>query len=207
MYIPRHTLITDQTLMHRFMQRFSFATLVTVEQGSPFATHLPFMLDTQTGTCGTLIAHLARANKQWKSFAEQQEVLIIFQGDHTYISPSWYSEPVSVPTWNYMVVHAYGTPRIIEDEAAIVPMLDRLVQTHEQHYAQPWRMDLPEDYMHQQMQAIVAFEIELTRLEGKFKLSQNRSAVDQQRVIAALLASDDEMAQAVGHEMEKLQVK
>lgn len=205
MYIPRHTLITDQTLLHQFMQRFSFATLVTVEEGRPVATHLPFMLDTQTGTCGTLIAHVARANKQWKTFAAQPEVIVIFQGDHTYISPSWYSEPVNVPTWNYMVVHAYGVPRIIEEPAAIVPMLDRLVNTYEQHYAQPWRMELPEDYLHQQIQAIVAFEIDLTRLEGKFKLSQNRSAVDQQRVIAALLASDDPMAQAVGREMEKLQ--
>jgi len=204
MYIPRLNRVTDTALIHQFMQRFSFATLVTVEDGIPVATHLPFMLDPAAGEHGTLIAHVARANPQWKAFDQQREVLVIFQGDHTYISPSWYeAAPANVPTWNYMTVHAYGVPQIIEDQPQMVAMLDRLVNKYEQAYPKPWQMALSDADMQTMLQAIVAFEIPITRLEGKFKLSQNRSTEDQQRVVAALAGSGDPMAQAVGREMAK----
>jgi transcriptional regulator len=198
MYIPKFNAVSDPAVLHELMRQFSFATLVTTRDGAPFATHLPFLIYPDVGPHGTLIAHMARANVQWHDFERADEALVIFQGAHAYISPSWYAEPVSVPTWNYAVVHAYGVPRIIEDEARVRVLLRALVDQHEGGFEEPWAMDLPEDYLRRQMLAIVAFEIPITRLEGKLKLSQNRSAEDQRRVVEALAASEDANAQAVG---------
>jgi transcriptional regulator len=187
------------------MDRFSFATLVTIEGGVPVATHLPFVIDPpQDSEQGKLICHLARANKQWKTLSPDQEVLVIFQGHHAYISPSWYDPPIpQVPTWNYMVVHAYGLPQIIEDENQVVDMLRRLVDKHESRFEKLWQMDLPTDYLHSQVQAIVVLEIQITRLEGKFKLSQNRTPVDYANVVAALTASDDLLERELGEIMRE----
>src|SRR6266849_6044575 len=117
MYIPQAFRKEDVRTLHTFMQAYSFATLVTQQNGVPFATHLPFLLDNGHGPHGTLLAHMARVNPQWHDFDSAQEVLVIFQGPHAYISPSWYEDDValSVPTWNHLVVHAYVTPRRIED--------------------------------------------------------------------------------------------
>jgi len=121
----------------------------------------------------------------------------MFQGPHAYISPAWYETHPSVPTWNYAVVHAYGVARIVEDHATLHHMLEMLVDTHEAAFAQPWRMELPHDYLDKMMRAIVGFEIEITRLEGKLKLSQNRSEHDQQRVVAALGQSENPVERGV----------
>jgi transcriptional regulator len=201
-YLPKHFAITDRALLHDLMRQFSFATLVTVHEGRPVAGHLPFMLDAERGEYGTLIAHLARANQQWSAFAEEAEALVIFQGPHTYISPSWYETHPSVPTWNYMAIHAYGTPRLIEDEGRVRAALRALVDEHEQEFEVPWTMDLPEEYLRKMLRGIVAFEMPITKLEGKLKLSQNRSAHDQERVIAALAESADPLAQGVREMME-----
>jgi len=203
MYIPKFNAVTDQALLHDLMRQFSFATLVTTHDGVPYATHLPFLVYPDAGPQGTLVAHLARANGQWRDFAEEREALVIFQGAHAYISPSWYAERVSVPTWNYAVVHAYGVPRVIEDETRVLAVLQALVDQHEGGFEEPWPMDLPEEYLHRQIKAIVAFELPITRLEGKFKLSQNRSAEDQRRVVEALSSSADASAQAVGAMMRE----
>jgi transcriptional regulator len=168
------------------MRRFSFATLVSTDEGIPVAAHLPFMIRPDAGPNGTLVGHMARANAQWRSFDPAREVLTIFQGDHAYISPSWYLQHPSVPTWNYVVVHAYGLPRIVEDEDAVKRMLREFVHQHESGFQVPWLMDLPPDYESKMIKGIVAFEITITRLQGKFKLSQNRSQTDRQGVIAAL---------------------
>ncbi len=204
MYIPKFNAVTDLAILHDLMRRFSFATLVTTHEGAPFATHLPFMLDPAASANGTLIAHMARGNAQWRDFDGASEALTIFQGAHAYISPSWYEEPVSVPTWNYAVVHAYGVPRVIEDEARVRAILRELVDLHESTFAEPWPMDLPEEYLHKMIAAIVAFEIPIARLEGKLKLSQNRSPEDQRNVIGALSASPDANAQAVAAMMHAL---
>lgn len=204
MYIPKFNAVTDLAILHDLMRRFSFATLVTTHEGAPFATHLPFMLDPGAGANGTLIAHMARGNAQWRDFDSASEALTIFQGAHAYISPSWYEEPVSVPTWNYAVVHAYGVPRVIEDEARVRAILRELVDLHESNFAEPWPMALPEEYLHKMIAAIVAFEIPIARLEGKLKLSQNRSQEDQRRVIEQLSASPDVNAQAVAAMMHAL---
>src|SRR5262249_46348042 len=149
-------------------------------------SHLPFMIRPADGVHGLLIAHMARANTQWHSLATGAEALVIFQGDHAYISPSWYQSHPSVPTWNYATVHVYGTPRIIDDYNRVVAILRALVEQNEGHFETQWRMDLPLDYERKMVKGIVAFEIEITRLEGKFKLSQNRDVVDRTGVIAAL---------------------
>jgi transcriptional regulator len=204
MYIPKHNQVTDRTLLFDLMQRFSFATLITVHEGRPFATHLPFLVYPDRGEQGTLITHMARANPQWQDFAGGGETLVIFQGHHAYISPSWYDVHPSVPTWNYMVVHAYGVPRVITDEIRVRETLQVLVDTHEASFARPWSMDLPAAYLHKMQQGIVAFEIPITQLEGKFKLSQNRSERDQHRVSEMLGAAADPDAQGVAAMMRAL---
>ena len=204
MYIPMFNVVTDPALLHDLMRRFSFATLVTTHEGAPFATHLPFLIHPEVGERGTLVAHMARGNPQWRDFDGSSEALVIFQGPHAYISPSWYTEPVSVPTWNYAVVHAYGVPRVIADEARVRQVLRALVDEHEAGFVEPWPMDLPEAYLQKQQRAIVAFELPIARLEGKLKLSQNRSDEDRRRVIAQLQHSPDESAQAVAAMMREL---
>ena len=186
MYIPHHFQVEDPAPLFDLMRQFSFATLVSTHEGTPVAAHLPFMLRPDAGPNGTLLGHMARANPQWRSFDPECEVLTIFQGDHAYISPAWYLQHPSVPTWNYAVVHAYGLPRIVEDPDAVKRMLQELVHQHESGFQTPWQMDLPPDYEANMIKGIVAFEITLTRLEGKFKLSQNRGAPDRQGVITAL---------------------
>jgi transcriptional regulator len=201
MYLPKSFQIEDLPELHAFMQAHNFATLVTQHQGAPFATHLPFLLDAQRGPHGVLLAHMARANPQWRAFADGGDALVIFQGPHAYISPSWYETHPSVPTWNYAVVHVYGVPQIVEDQATLHQMLERLVDTHEAAFAQPWRMDLPHDYLDKMMRAVVGFEIAITRLEGKLKLSQNRSEHDQHRVAEALGQSENQLDRGVAEMM------
>ena len=196
MYIPKAFREDNIRTLHIFMRTNNFATLVTQHEGVPFATHLPFLLDTGRGPHGTLLAHMARANSQWHDFNSAQEVLVIFQGPHTYISPSWYEVELSVPTWNYAAVHAYGLPRLIDDTEELYTLLKTLVQTHEAHFEKPWPFQLPADYLQQMMRGIVGFEIEITRLEGKFKLSQNRSATERENIIATLQESTDTLAVA-----------
>ncbi|HJT57424.1 MAG TPA: FMN-binding negative transcriptional regulator [Ktedonobacteraceae bacterium] len=204
MYIPKAFREDDLKKLHKLMQAYSFAALVTQQDGVPVATHLPFLLDTERGPYGTLKAHMARANPQWRTFSSKQEVLVIFQGPHTYITPSWYEVELSVPTWNYAAVHAYGIPNIIEDRAALYDLLKMLIQTHEAQFEKPWDFQLPEDYLQKMMQGTVGFEIPITRLEGKFKMSQNRSASEQQRVMGALSESQDAMNMSVAALMSEM---
>jgi len=191
MYIPKHFRVDDLNTLHDLMRAYSFATLITQHEGVPFATHLPFILDAQRGPYGTLLAHVARANPQWRDFTSEQEVLVIFQGPHAYVSPSWYEVELSVPTWNYAAVHAYGVPRLVEDGEELYQLLKVLIETHESQFENPWPFQLPHDYLQKMMRGIVAFQIEITRLEGKFKMSQNRTASERENIIAALNESSD----------------
>ncbi len=186
MYIPKSNLETDVAVLYDFMQANNFAALITQNEGKIVATHIPFMVDSERGV---LRAHLARANDQWKSLGEG-EALVIFQGAHAYISPSWYETHPSVPTWNYTAVHVYGVPKIVDDEGEMRGMLRELVENHERGRSPEWQMNLPEDYLKTMMQAIVGFELKIERIEGKFKLSQNRSEADQASVIAHLRESE-----------------
>ena len=188
MYTPPAFREDDLKQLHTLMNDYSFATLVTQQDGVPLASHLPFMLNTELGQYGTLLSHMARANTQWQAFDGSQEVLVIFQGPHTYVSPSWYidNKAVNVPTWNYAVVHAYGKPRLITEQDDLYTLLQNLVQKHEAMFEQHWEFQPSEDFMRSKMKGFVGFEMEITRLEGKGKLSQNRSMTDQKRVISAL---------------------
>lgn len=188
MYIPKAFEIEDIKTIHAFMRDYDFAILVTQQDGIPFATHLPTVLDEARGPLGTIEAHMARANPQWQNFDETREVLLIFQGPHSYISPSWYVDnaAASVPTWNYEIVHAYGSVRLIEEPERVRGLLQRLIQKNESRFEHPWEMPFSDDELRQRMSGFVCFEIELTRLEGKGKLSQNRTLNDQRHVITSL---------------------
>lgn len=209
MYIPAAFREDDTTTLHALMREFSFATLVTVgEDGAPFATHLPFLLDTDRGTLGTLRTHLARPNPQWKLWVDQDipaaEALVLFQGAHAYISPSWYEVHPSVPTWNYAVVHAYGAPRLLSNEE-LRQALEDLVKLYEAGNPTPWEMNsLSEEYVEKMMRGIVGVEIEITRLEGKFKMSQNRTPPDQRSAIRGLRATGDPLSGLTADLMESL---
>jgi transcriptional regulator len=197
MYTPEAFREDDITRLHALMQDYNFAALVTQQpDGLPVATHLPFIVDTKRGSSGygTLLCHMARANPQWRSFDGEREALVIFQGPHAYVSPSWYEEPLSVPTWNYAVVHAYGRPRIIEDATELYNNLRMLVQQSEAQFEKPWPFDLPANFVQGMMRGTVGFEIEITRLEGKFKLNQNRSLADQAHVAATLHNTNEDVA-------------
>ena len=206
MYIPKHFDTSDVAWCHAHIRREPFAILVGMDQaGAPFATHLPVLLEREPAPLGTLLGHVARLNPQWHLFAPGRPALVIFPGAHAYVSPSLYAQHPSVPTWNYVAVHAYGVPRVIEDAARVHALLDRLVHTFEDGRATPWRMDsLSDSYLSGMMRGIVAFEIPIDRLEGKAKLSQNRPAGDQARVRAALAAEDDPLARALAALMPEL---
>lgn len=193
MYTPKAFREDDIARLHQLMHDYSFATLITAQEGGlPLVSHLPFLLERERGPYGVLVSHMARANEQWHALLEDQEALVIFQGPHAYVSPSWYEpDPLSVPTWNYAVAHAYGRPRIIKDGEAVYRILQALVDKNEAGFAQPWELHPPDEYTYKRMQALVAFEIEITRLEGKYKLSQNRPMHDREHVAAALAVSSD----------------
>jgi transcriptional regulator len=185
-------------VLHDVMRRHSFATLVTSDGQAPFATHVPVLLDAGRGRFGTLRTHLARPNPQWQHFSDGRPVLVAFQGPHAYVSPSWYasgaaaaSGVAAVPTWNYVAVHAYGVPRLIDGDAELRQLLVDTVRAYESGMAHPWAMQLPEETVRNLMRGIVGFEIPIDRLEGKAKLGQNRSEADRQGAIAGLRTTGD----------------
>lgn len=204
MYIPGKFKIEETAVLHGLIRDYSFALVFSSDNGKGVATHLPLMLDSSRGKYGTLIGHLARANPHWKSWDENTELLVVFQGPHTYISPSMYSDQRTVPTWNYAAVHAYGFPELVHDAVPLRRMVDELVDHHESLSATPWSYDDLEDDINGMLPAIVGFEIEITRLEGKFKLNQNKKPEDRKKVIEILAASESEMDRKVA-EMMRLQ--
>jgi len=195
MYIPAAFREDRLDVLHGLIREHSFGALVTTTEAGPFATHLPFLLDRDRGPVGTLRGHLARANEHWHSL-EGVEALVIFAGPHSYITPTWYPTPVAVPTWNYVAIHAYGRPRLIQDGPELRRILDDTIAEFEARFTYQWQP--PEgDYVPTLMRNVVGFEIELTQLEGKAKLSQNRSRGDQTAVIAGLRAQGDAQGLAV----------
>jgi transcriptional regulator len=202
MYLPPHFQVTEPAKLVEAMRRYSFATLITHADGAPFATHLPLIYREQPRTPGTLIGHVARANPQWQHFAAGAETLAIFHGPHAYVSPSWYATELAVPTWNYIAIHAYGVPRVIDDEAWVEALVDELVQIYESSQPQPWANQLPREFKTKLLKAIVGFEMPLTRIEGKFKLSQNRPPDDVAGVIAALNGSPHADGRAIAEAMQ-----
>lgn len=204
MYIPNAFREDDQETLVAFMRAHSFATLVSTVDGVPFATHLPLVVRHE-GAQVTLVGHLAKANLHWKAL-QSGESLVIFQGPHAYISPTLYEKEESVPTWNYIAVHAYGMARMINSDDGFAPMeamLGEMIRAYEATYNVQWE-SLSTKFREGMMRGVVGFELTVTRLEGKYKLSQNRSTTDQHTVAHALLASDDAAVVATGQAMEAL---
>ena len=188
-YVPAHFAETRPEVLSEFIQAHNFGILVSTGPEGAIASHIPFLYDPERGPHGTLWGHLAKANPQLRDLAAGCEALAIFEGPHGYISPRWYATHPAVPTWNYSIVHAYGTVEPIADAAELERLVARLAEHHEAGAAPPWRLaDQPEKYRAGMIRGISGFGIRITRLEGKFKLSQNRDATDRARVIAALRA-------------------
>jgi len=209
MYIPPQFALDDPARIGDLIETYDFAVMVTAPAGVPQAVHLPFLYNPSAGPKGTLYAHMAKANPQWRDFealaAGDGEALIVFQGPHAYVSPTDYaSDKPNVPTWNYLAVHAYGCPRAIVEEEALRDLLTRLSDKQERDRAKPWRFaDLPENFSAAMMKGIVAFEIPLTRLEAKAKLSQNKTRQQTAAAATAMAAATDPQVRAVGEEMKR----
>jgi transcriptional regulator len=196
MYLPAAFAESDLTKLHDFIEQNSFGSLVSQFDGLPFASHLPFLLERQTGPRGCLIGHTARANPQWEQ-AGGQTVLAVFFGPHAYISPSWYEADQVVPTWNYVAVHAYGRLQIIEDHDSLLAIVQRMVQVYEQGMPRPWSFAAPSTFVDRMLTQIVGFRIEIDRIEGKWKLNQNHPADRRRKVMRALQERRDENSHAV----------
>lgn len=192
MYIPKHFEQQDPRTLWDFIDEHAFGTLLTVADGRPTLSHLPFLPDRDAGV---LHCHVARANPQWQEIARSPQVLAIFAGPHGYVSPTWYVERGGVPTWNYAVVHAHGEAVTVDDAERTRKHVEALAAKYERNRSAPW---VP-DYDVRRVAGIVGIDIRVGRLEGKFKLSQNRSAADRDAVIAQLTASgrDEDAALAL----------
>lgn len=191
MYTPPAFAESRIEVMHDLMQTYPFAAVVTSGSSGMVATHLPLVLHAEASEYGTLRGHMARANNQWTQASDSPDALVIFSGPHQYISPSWYptkrEDGRVVPTWNYAVVHAYGPLTLHHETSWLLEHLNALVTQQEAGFEQPWKVtDAPVDYIERQTGGIVGIEIPIRRLEGKWKLSQNRSERDRGGVIEGL---------------------
>ena len=196
MYIPEDFKETDPERIAALIKAYPFGMLITAPDGVPVVSHLPFLFDRFADSAGKLLGHMARENPQWQHFSAGSEVLIVFHGPHAYISPTWYASP-GVPTWNYAVVHLRGKPHLIENQSNLKILLERLTHVHESNLPNPWEPKLTGDRQEKLLEMIVGFEIDITDMQGKFKLSQNRSLEDRQRVMQKLSNSDNQMESAV----------
>lgn len=200
MYIPSSFKEENKDLLYEFIQKYNFGILFSNHSEKAHATHLPFLIDKNQGEHGTLIAHFARANPHWKEIEQTKEVLCVFHGPHSYISPSWYKKRDTVPTWNYSAVHVYGMPTIVEGAKELATMVTELTHYHESQIKTDWSLKEGEEKFDNLLKAIVGIKIEITKIEGKFKFNQNRSKEDQQGVIDHI---DDSIAPGVKNIMKK----
>jgi transcriptional regulator len=190
-YIPEYFRVHDHEDTIKFMRGNPFAILISSTDAGPFATHLPLFVHWAPQQEKVVLrGHVAKANPHWRYLEQQPQCLTIFHGPHSYISPSNYTEHESVPTWNYGAVHLYGNAQVFSSSEALQGVLHELIQTFEPAYARQWA-SLDEAYRQRMLKQIVGFEIEVTKMEAKFKLNQNRSRVDQANVINSLEKADD----------------
>lgn len=196
MYVPPAFRQTDLPALHREIGNCRLATLVSHDENGLQASHLPLLLRPEEGRYGTLYGHLARANPHWQVLAEGAEALVMFNGPDAYVSPSWYPAKAEhgkvVPTWNYIAVHAYGRAEVFDDAERLRSLLAGLTERHEGPRPQPWAVDdAPQDYIAGMLRAVVGFALPIERLEGKWKLGQNRSEADRRGVHDGLASSTD----------------
>ncbi len=200
MYIPKHFANTDKASVLEFIRKYSFGMLVTALDNVPVATHLPFLIEERDGEV-YIISHLAKANPQ----AEQlvgNEVMVVFSEPHAYISPKHYEKEQSVPTWNYIAVHAYGKAVIIDSEAELSAMMEKMIAQYDTDYLAQWN-NLPAEFKTKMFKGIVAFEVRVTSLEAKNKLSQNRSENERKNIIEAFEKSGDANEVEIAEYMKK----
>jgi transcriptional regulator len=203
MYQPQHFKEERLDVLHRLIHDHPLGALVTMSAEGLNANHIPFRVDAARGTHGTLCAHVARGNNVWEDFSRDRESLVIFQGPDAYVTPSWYAAKKEhgkvVPTWDYAVVHVYGPLVIRDDKAWLHEFLNQLTDHHERQRPAPWKVgDAPDDYIDKLMGAIVGIEVPITKIIGKWKVSQNRPAADREGVAAGLAGSASETERAMG---------
>ncbi len=211
MYLPEHFRESRVEVMHALIREQPLAVLVTLGSDGLNANHIPIEIDPEPTPFGTLRGHVARANPVWRDYAADIETLVVFQGPASYVTPAWYPTKREtgkvVPTYNYVVVHAYGPMRIVEDAAWLRNLVERLTGKFEATRTAPWQVsDAPASYIDAQLRAIVGIEIPIARLLGKWKASQNRSVPDRAGVVQGLRAADgpdaDALARLVGQSLE-----
>jgi transcriptional regulator len=200
-YIPEYFRVREHEDAITFMRANPFAILISSADAGPFATHLPLFVRA-TGDTTVLRGHVAKANPHWRYLEQQPQCLAIFHGPHSYISPGNYTTRESVPTWNYGAVHLYGNARVFSSPEDLLGMLHELIHTFEPAYASQWA-SLDGAYRERMLRQIVGFEIEVTKMEAKFKLSQNRTREDQANVIASLEKADDTAVSGVSRLMRE----
>ena len=208
MYVPSQFKEERIPVLHEAIERIGFGMLVTLGADGMTASHVPMLVAAEPGPFGMLLGHLARANPQWRTALADPEALAIFAGPHTDITPSWYETKRQtgkvVPTWNYVAIHAYGRLRFIDDPERARANVTGLTKRHEANRAQPWAVtDAPRDFIEAMLKAIVAFELTITRLEGKWKMSQNRPADDRAGVVAGLTSEGETEVAAIVAERNK----
>ena len=191
MYLPAHFREDRPDVQHALLRAHPLGTLVTAGPAGLLANHVPFLLYADEGPHGVLRAHMARANAQLEELRRSNECLVVFQGEEAYITPSWYATKQEtgkvVPTWNFVTVHVWGAPRVIDDAQWLRRQLDDVTASQESGRPRPWHVDdAPADFIRAQMTAIVGLELPIARIEGKWKVSQNRSEADRQGVVDGL---------------------
>ncbi len=202
MYIPKQFQIEDQSKLTAFIKTYSFGLLITSEDNIPTATHLPFVLDERENEL-YLISHMAKANSQWGQLNRNAKVLLIFSGPHAYISPTHYKTNENVPTWNYTAVHIYGTAKLLDDNNKKAQVLESTIEAFEPSYLKQWQqLANINRYQEKMMNGIVAFEIKVDRIEGKFKLSQNRLEEERNTIISRFKQSNHANEKELGDFME-----
>ncbi|CAA6823177.1 MAG: Transcriptional regulator [uncultured Aureispira sp.] len=199
MYIPLPFKLKDETQIRAYIRQYPFATLITAVDNYPIATHLPFILEEDEGQW-YLLSHMAKANPQWKSLEEQQ-VLVVFQAPHAYISPSHYEKEENVPTWNYIAVHVYATVELLLENKQAIDLLEKTIAVFEKGFQGQWE-NLDEGYKNRLLQGIVAFRLKIQGVEAKEKLSQNKTVQERQTISDGLLATSDRSAQQLAEIMK-----
>ena len=201
MYTPKHNQLDDRAALLAYMRAYSFAALATAGAGGLTATHLPFVIEEEGGRI-TLLAHMARANPQWRDFAAGTDALAIFMQPHAYVSPRLYDSRKNVPTWNYVAVHAYGRPELIEERAAKLELQQKLIRAHDAGYLEQLA-ELPESYVDAKLAAIVSFFLVATRIDARYKLSQDKNPAERERIARELEAGGEGVAAETARLMRK----
>ena len=202
MYIPKYFQLEDQPKIINFIEKHPFGTIITKDVQTPVATHLPFILNKEEQSEGlTLYSHFAKANQHWQKVSNQRS-LVIFNGPHAYISPKYYDNKNSVPTWNYVSVHVYGNIKLIEDYTECISVIEQTINIFDKEYLKQW-YNLPNEYKQGMMNGIKLFRMKSTEIQAKEKLSQNKTIGEQTRIATDLYKSKNSFEKEIGELMSK----